>query len=272
VSDMDYYKILDVSENASEKQIKEAYRRLAFQYHPDRNQDPESSTKMKAINEAYAVLSNPNKRKDYDAVRRQFGSAAYGRFRSTYTENDIFRGSDINRIFEEMAGAFGFRGFEEIFKEAYGEGYRRFEFRRPGFTARGFVFTGIPRKHRYTQPGKPPLFAEKLSRYFLKKVAGVELPERGGDVIETIELTPQEARNGGPYPFFYRKKSKKLVVNVPPSLKDGQRIRLAGMGEDGKGGGSPGDLYLKVRIRKPLRERLKGFFSSLKNQIDLLKP
>lgn len=269
---MDYYKILEISENASEKQVKEAYRRLAFQYHPDRNQNPDSSTKMKAINEAYAVLSNPNKRREYDAVRRQFGSAAYGRFRSTYTENDIFRGSDINRIFEEMAGAFGFRGFEEIFKEAYGEGYRHFEFRKPGFTARGFVFTGIPRKRRDTEAGKPPLFAEKLSRYLFRKFTGVELPERGGDVVENIELTPQEAREGGPYPFFYRKKSKKLVVNIPPRLREGQRIRLEGMGEDGKGGGSPGDLYLRVRLRKPFRQRLKGLFSSLKNQMDLLKP
>jgi len=272
MTDMDYYKILDVSESASEKQIKAAYRRLAFQYHPDRNQDPESSAKMKEINEAYAVLSNPNKRRDYDAVRRQFGSAAYGRFRSAYTENDIFRGSDINRIFEEMAGAFGFRGFEEIFKEAYGEGYRGFEFRRPGFTARGFLFTGRPRQHRVTQAGKPPFFAEKLSRYLFRKFTGVELPEQGADVIETIELTPQEARDGGPYPFFYRTKSKKLVVNVPPKLREGQRIRLAGMGEEGKGGGNPGDLYLKVKIRKPLREKVKSFLASLKNQIDLPKP
>ncbi|MBN2034470.1 MAG: DnaJ domain-containing protein [Deltaproteobacteria bacterium] len=272
MTNMDYYKTLGLSEDASEKEIKEAYRRLAFQYHPDRNQDPESSARMKAFNEAYAVLSNPTKRREYDAVRRQFGPTAHGRFRSTYTENDIFRGSDINRIFEEMASAFGLRGFEEIFKEAYGEGYRSFEFKRPGFAARGFVFTGIPRNRRTVQAGKPPLFYEKLSRYFLRKFTGVELPERGPDVIETIELTVQEARDGGPYPFFYRKKSKKIVINVPPRLREGQRIRLAGMGEEGRGGGNPGDLYLRVKIRKPLRERLKSYFTSLKNQIDLLKP
>ncbi len=272
MSDKDYYRILDVSENASEKQIKEAYRRLAFQYHPDRNQDPASSGKMRAINEAYAVLSNPNKRRDYEAVKRQFGSAAYNRFRSTYTENDIFRGSDINRIFEEMAAAFGLRGFDEVFKEAYGEGYRSFEFKRPGIIAKGFFFTGRPRKDWNTQAGNPSLLAKKLSRYLLKKFAGVEVPERGADVIETIELTPQEARDGGPYPFFHRKKSKKLVVNVPPGLREGQRIRLAGMGEDGRGSGSPGDLYLKVKIQKPLLEKIRGILSSLKNQIILLRP
>jgi hypothetical protein len=205
-------------------------------------------------------------------VRRQFGSAAYGSFRSTYTDKDIFRGSDINRIFEEMATAFGFRGFEEIFKETYGEGYRSFEFKRPGFVARTFVFAGGPRKSGDAQTGKPPLFAEKLSRYFLRKVAGIELPERGADVTETIELTPQEARDGGPYPFFYKKKSKKLVVHVPPRLRVGQRIRLSGMGEEGKGGGSPGDLYLKVKIQRPLIEKIRGLVSSLRNQINLPRP
>lgn len=272
MSDKDYYKILGLSESASEKQIKDAYRRLAFQYHPDRNQDPASSGMMRAINEAYAVLSNAGKRKDYDTVKRQFGSAAYDRFRSTYTENDIFRGSDINRIFEEMAAAFGFRGFDEVFRQAYGEGYRSFEFKRPGFTARGFVFTGRGRKNWNTQTGKPPLLAKMLSRYLLRKFAGVELLERGADVIETIELTPQEARDGGPYAFFYRKKAKKLVVNVPPGLREGQRIRLAGMGEDGKGRGSPGDLFLKVKIQKPLLEKIKGLLTSIKNQINLLRP
>jgi len=270
--DMDYYEVLEVSENASDKQIKEAYRHLAFQYHPDRNQDPGSSGKMRAINEAYAVLSNANKRRDYDTIKRQFGSAAYDRFRSTYTENDIFRGSDINRIFEEMAAAFGFRGFEEVFKQAYGEGYRSFEFKRLGFTAKGFVFTSRSRKDGNTQAGRPPFLAKMFSRYVLRKLAGVELPERGADVAETIELTPQEARDGGPYPFFYRKKGKKLVVIVPPRLREGQRIRLAGMGEDGKGHGSPGDLYLKVKIQKPLLERIKGILSSLKNQIYFLRP
>jgi DnaJ-class molecular chaperone len=272
MADMDYYKTLNVPENASQKQIKEAYRSLAFQYHPDRNQDPESSARMKAINEAYAVLCNPEKRREYDAVRRQYGSDAHGRFRSSHTESDIFRGSDINRIFEEMASAFGFRGFEEIFREAYGEGYRSFEFKRPGFTARGFVFTGRPHSKQSMQAGKAPVFAERLSRYLLKRVAGIEIPQSGKDVIETIELAPQAALEGGPYPYFYRKASKKLVVNVPPNLREGQRIRLAGMGEEGRGGGNPGDLYLKVKIHKPLREKVKGVFGSLKSQIDIMKP
>jgi len=271
MTDADYYEILGVSENASDKQIKDAYRRLAFQYHPDRNRDSESGSKMKAINEAYAVLSNRDKRSHYDSVRRQFGPAAYGRFRSAYTENDIFKGSDINRIFEEMARTFGFRGFEDIFREAYGEGYRTFEFRRPGFAARGFVFSGSPRRGLKSQAGKPSFFAGRLSRYIFKKLAGLEVPERGADVIETIELTLREADEGGPYPFFYRKKSKKFVVDLPPGLREGQRVRLAAQGENGKAGGEPGDLYLKVKIHVPLRERINDFFSFLKNRRRLRK-
>lgn len=254
----DYYQILGVPSDANEKQIKGAYRKLAFQYHPDRNTgDPESAGKMKAINEAYAVLSNPSKRRHYDDLKQQFGSSAYNRFRTNYTENDIFRGSDINRIFEDMARAFGFRGFDDIFNEAYGEGYRTFEFKRPGFSARGFVFTGPLR--RSGQNRTAPLAMGKLSRYLIEKLTGVELPQVGTDVTEAIHLSPQEAGEGGPYPYYYRKKSKKLVVMLPQRLREGQRIRLAGMGEEGKGGAKAGDLYLTVKIKKPLLQKLKDW-------------
>lgn len=267
MSEIDYYEILEVEDNATQAQIKEAYRRLAFQYHPDRNQAPGSSAKMKSINEAYAVLSNPPKRRDYDAARQQYGSRAYTHFRNAYTDSDIFKGSDINRIFEEMTRAFGFRNFDEIFRETYGEGYRTFEFKRPGFSGRGFIYTG-----RGDGPQSPPAVLGKLSRYLLRKLTGVDLPEQGADVIETIELTPQEAYDGGPYPFFYKKKSKKLVVKMPSGLREGQRIRLARMGEEGKGGGKRGDLYLKVKIHKPVLERIRDFFSSVKNSYNLPKP
>jgi DnaJ-class molecular chaperone len=254
----DYYEILGVPSDANEKQIKAAYRKLAFQYHPDRNTgEPDSANRMKAINEAYAVLSNPSKRRDYDGLRQQFGSSAYNRFRTTYTENDIFRGSDINRIFEDMARAFGFRSFDEIFKEAYGEGYHTFEFKRPGFSARGFVFTG-PLK-RSAQNQTAPFAMGKLSRYLIEKLTGVELLQNGTDVTEAIHLTPQEAKEGGPYPYYYSRKSKKLVVMLPQGLREGQRIRLAGMGEEGKGGGKAGDLYLTVKIKRPLVQKLKDW-------------
>ena len=97
----DYYQVLQVDQNATATQIKEAYRQLAFKYHPDRNEgDPAASEQMKRINEAYAVLSNPAKKSEYDSLKSRFGSSAYTHFRKNYSEQDIFSGSDVNHIFE----------------------------------------------------------------------------------------------------------------------------------------------------------------------------
>ena len=263
----DYYQILGVEQDATSKQIKDAYRKLALQYHPDRNHgNPDSGEKMKAVNEAYAVLSDPQKRQEYDLMRQRFGSSAYSQFRQTYSEQDIFSGSDINRIFEEMARSFGLRGFDEIFKEFYGQGHQNFEFNKDGLTGRGFVFT-FPsgrNSHNTTQfPGLEKL--GKIPRYILKKISGIELPEDGRSIKDVIRLSPEQARQGGSYPYYLREKSKKLVVKIPPGVRDGQKIRLSEMGEDGKGGGTPGDLYLKVRFKKPLIQKMKDFISDIRS-------
>ncbi|MGD2029313.1 MAG: DnaJ C-terminal domain-containing protein, partial [Desulfobacterales bacterium] len=114
-------------------------------------------------------------------------------------------------------------------------------------------------------PSQIPLTGRlgKLSRYVLEKVSGVELPGNGAHIDDVIRLNPQQAQTGGPYAYFHKKKSKKLVVKIPPGVRDGQKIRLAGMGEDGKGGGKPGDLFLKVQIKKSLIEKIKGTISDL---------
>ncbi|MEJ2102176.1 MAG: DnaJ domain-containing protein, partial [Desulfobacterales bacterium] len=144
----DYYQILEVDQTASTRQIKDAYRKLAFKYHPDRNsKNPAAAEKMKDLNEAYAVLSDPVKRREYDTLRQHYGSSAYSQFRQNYSEQDIFSGSDINQILEQMARAFGLRGFDEIFKEFYGQGYQHYEFRKPGFFAKTYYFSG-PRQTR----------------------------------------------------------------------------------------------------------------------------
>jgi curved DNA-binding protein len=269
----DYYNILGVHRDVSQQAIKEAYRKLAFQYHPDRNKgDPAATEKMKDINEAYAVLSDVSKRREYDLLRSQYGSFAYERFRQSHTAEDIFRGSDINQIFEEFARTFGFRSFGDIFRESYGPGYRSFEFRRPGMFGRGYVFyPGARRKGGQQQshdsqiqmPELPfPGVLGKLIRFFLKKVTGVELPERGRDWQDTVKLSPEEVRDGAEVEYPYRKwgKPKNLMVKIPPKVRDGQRIKLKGMGSPGKAGGEPGDLYLQVQIRRSLAQRLKGLF------------
>ncbi|MBN2514525.1 MAG: DnaJ domain-containing protein [Deltaproteobacteria bacterium] len=263
----DYYEILGLEQNVTTKQIKNAYRKLALQYHPDRNRDdPTAADKMKAVNEAYAVLSNPQKRNEYDAIRQQFGSSAYTRFRQTYSEQDIFSGSDINRIFEEIARSFGLRGFDEIFKEFYGQGYRTFEFKQPGFTARGFMFTGpFGGKNQNSTAIPTGGVLGKLSRHLFKKISGIELPENGRDIDEIIYLSPEQANRGGPHPYLFKKKLKKLMITIPSGVRDGQKIRLSGMGEDGTSGGKSGDLYLKVHIKKPLLEKLSDLISCIRN-------
>jgi len=262
----DYYETLGIEETATDKEIKDVYRKLALQYHPDRNPDkPKAAEKMKSINEAYAVLSDSRKREEYDFMRQQFGSSAHSRFRQTYSEQDIFSGSDINRIFEDLARSFGLRGVDDVFREFYGQGYRTFEFRRPGFAARGYVFTGSTQAGKQEQipmPGSDLL--GKISRFLLEKITCIDLPQKGADVSDTFYLTPEEARQGGSFPYHQRKKDKKLMVTIPSGIKDGQKIRLSGMGEDGKGGAKPGDLYLRVTMKKPLLTKVVDFISDLR--------
>ncbi|NWG03254.1 MAG: DnaJ domain-containing protein [Syntrophaceae bacterium] len=258
-----YYQILGIEKEDSSQKIKEAYRRLAFQYHPDRNKEnPSAVEKMKEINEAYAVLSDPRKKNDYDRFYEQYGPEGYDQFKQRYSEQDIFRGSDINQIFEEMARAFGFRGFEEVFRESYGQGYRSFEFRRPGVFGRGFIFfgPGFKRGSQQEIPISLEIFQGvlgKLTRYLLKKALGTKEPARGKDLEDTIYLDSQQAVEGAKGKYLHRKRSKELLITIPPGMKEKQKIRLKGMGEPGKDGGEPGDLYLKVKIKKPLLEKFR---------------
>jgi len=255
----DYYQILGIDKNATPQQIKQAYRELAIKHHPDRNpSDSGALEKMQAINEAYAVLSNPQKKRDYDALRQQYGSSAYHHFRNSYTEQDIFQGSDIHQIFEEMARSFGIRGFDELFKQFEGQGFRRFETKRPGFYVKGFVFTGWI-------GGRKPLFhlVQNLYKLLTGGVGSTQLPLKGKDIDEVIQLQPIHAQQGGPYAYYHKKRDKKLLVKIPPNTRNGQKIRLPGMGEEGRAGGMPGDLFLKLNINRPVLQQAKGFLASL---------
>ena len=102
----DYYDILGVSKKANEDQIKNAYRKLALKYHPDRNKAPDAEEKFKEISEAYAVLSDQEKRRQYDL----FGHAGIGQ---RYSQEDLFRSANFDEIFRNLG--FGFGGFDSIF-------------------------------------------------------------------------------------------------------------------------------------------------------------
>ncbi|RLB15817.1 MAG: J domain-containing protein [Deltaproteobacteria bacterium] len=255
----DYYEILGVNRDASIKEIKEAYRKMALKYHPDRNRDnPQAAAKMKEINEAYAVLSDPEKRRHYDSFRESYGNAAYEQFRGQYTDEDIFRGSDIGQIFEELSRMFGFRGFDEIFRETYGPGYRIFEFRRSGeFNPRAGE-----------TPSYPGIgITGRVFKWILRKKLGIQFPEKGRDLYDIITISPELAARGGKFRYVNRGEKREFVVSVPPGIKSGQKIRLKGLGGKGRDGGEPGDLYLRVRVRSRflqrildyLREKFPGF-------------
>jgi len=134
----------------------------------------------------------------------EYGPSAYDRFRQTHSDQDIFRGSDVNQIFQEMTRAFGFRGFEEVFRESYGQGYQSFEFRRPGVFGRVIFFgPGFRRAQRRVSPTEgsplpslPTGIFGKLLGYVLKRVWGIERYQKGRDWHEAITLTPWQAMQG----------------------------------------------------------------------------
>lgn len=258
---MDYYKTLGLDPSAGKKDIRTAYRKLALQYHPDRHaDDPAAADMMKNINEAYAVLSDDAKKRNYDAMRTQYGETAYTQFRGSYTDRDIFSGSDIKGIFEELARDFGFRGFDELFAEAYGAGYKTFQFKSNGFSTRGFIFSGPLFSRKQSPEGNPSgsiPFQGRFLSSIIKKISSFGSPSPGKDLHDKISLSPDHAAQGGPYAYLLKESGTKLLVKVPPGIRAGQKIRLARMGKAGSHGGPAGDLYLKVYIKRTVAQTLK---------------
>ena len=196
----DYYKILGVNRNASEDEIKKAFRKLAHAYHPDKSGGDEA--KFKEANEAYAVLSDKKKRAQYD----QFGSAG--------------------------PGAGGFQG---------GFNPNDFGFDFSGFSQQGFDVGDL---------------GDILSSIF-----GGRRVRRGRDIAVDIELSFQEAIFGAQRKVLINSKvvkQKEVSISVPPGIEDGQMIRLSGMGETLEGG-LPGDLYVKVHVRRHSYLRKEGY-------------
>ena len=280
MNQIDYYSVLGLTSSAGTDEIRAAYRRLAFQFHPDRNaNDPAAAEQMKKLNEAYAVLSDDTKKKNYDSMKERFGDTAYTHFRSSYSEHDIFSGSDINKIFEELARDFGFRSFDELFREFYGSGYKAFNFKKNGFSLKGFVFKGAGSGNRINSSRKPsdgPSDNPALSfpgpgallRKAIKKIAMFSAPSSGKDVHDTITLTEDHALNGGPYAYLLKNGEARLLVKIPKGVRHGQKIRLAGMGRAGKNGGEPGNLYLKVFIKTTI---FKTFIRHIKQVSSRIK-
>ena len=217
----DYYKTLGVSKNASAEEIKKAYRKLARQHHPDVNKKPESEKRFKEINEANEVLSDPDKRKRYDTV-----GPDWARFQNGGPQHQpggfqwVYTGQPGQDPFNGEAG-----GFSDFFRTLFGEGQADFD-------------TG-------------PLFGRPSTR---RRRAAV-----GSDIEQDVEITLAEAYKGTERTLELRVpdgSTRRLSVKIPVGVRDGQRIRLAGQGAPGGGGGPAGDLFLRVRLRPhPVFER-----------------
>ncbi|MBW2065190.1 MAG: J domain-containing protein [Deltaproteobacteria bacterium] len=227
----DYYEILGVPRNATQDEIQRSYRKLARKYHPDINKEPGAEEKFKEINEAYEALKDPEKRKKYD----QLGA--------DWKDGQEFRpppGWDIHFDFGQGPGtrqrtyywSSGVGGFSDFFEALFGggpfgEGFRSARGREP------FV--------RFQQ-GEDQEAVLRIS---------LEEAYRGG----TKAITLQSQRLGPDGRITTEQ--KRYEVKIPPGVIRGQKIRLAGQGGEGIGGGPRGDLYLKVEIDAHPRFRLE---------------
>lgn len=207
----DYYQVLGVTRDAGPDDIKKAYRRLAMQFHPDRNPgDKAAEERFKAINEAYAVLSDPEKRKQYD----QFGSEGFHR---RYTQEDIFQGFDFQSVLRD----FGLDLGGDLFESLFGGGGRG--------RSRVHVRWGAP----FGGGGAGPRAARGQDASMDLNISFYESVQGGERVLSIPTL-------GGGF--------EKVHVKIPPGIMTGQRLRVQGKGHPPRAGGPRGDLYLDVRV------------------------
>lgn len=219
----DYYETLGVPRTASDAEIKKAFRKLAREFHPDVAKDKKrAEEKFKEINEAYEVLSDPAKRKKYDELGANWKAGAEFRPPPGWEQFGGGRGQRRGGSGgAEYEFEFGGTGFSDFFEQFFG--------------SQGRGGAGYGRYGGY---------------------AGEEFATRGRDIEGDIMVTLEEALRGSVRSVNVRSETGGKVrtqtyqVKVPPSVTEGQRLRLAGRGGAGAGGGAAGDLYLRVRLAK----------------------
>jgi molecular chaperone DnaJ len=255
----DYYEVLGVSKSASKSEIKDAYRKLAMQYHPDRNKAADAEDKFKEISEAYAVLSDDQKRQQYDTL-------GHAGFDQRYTPEDIFRGADFETIFRDI----GF-GFGDLFRTFFGGGFRERSNRGQDLgyeleitleeAAKGNEKEiVVPRTEKCevcggsgASPGTSAKTCPKCNG------AGQVRNMRKNSFLMYVQVTPcPECRGRGKlietpcnkcHGTGLTKKRRKINVKIPEGIDEGYQLRLRGEGEMAPNGGEPGDLYVLVHIK-----------------------
>jgi len=284
----DYYEVLGVKKNVSDADLKKAYRKLAMQYHPDRNpNDKAAEEKFKEINEAYAVLSDAEKRKQYD----MFGADG---FRQRFSQEDIFRGTDFSSIFNEFNmgggnlfehlfggqrrgggfsggnpfGGFGGQGYapskgQDVettvtipFHVAYHGGKQRLSLQMPG-AGRQEIEIKIPagieegKKLRVAGKGSPAPGGASGDLYVVVNIAPHPIFERHGADLEapiTIGLT--EALLGATITVPTMEEAQKSL-KVPAGVSPGTKMRIKGFGFPKMGKHEKGDMYVKIQVKLP---------------------
>jgi curved DNA-binding protein len=211
----DYYKILGIEKAAATDDIKKAYRKLALKYHPDRNPSDKKKAEeqFKKISEAYAVLSDPEKRQQYD----RFGSE---QFTEKFSQEDIFRGFDLNEILKDLG--FGGRGGESSFY---------FDFGGPG-----------KRTRQRTRSFEDILGNQQSQHHYM--------PQKGDDLQYNLSISLEEVVKGTDKKISLKKGTwiEDVNVKIPSGIETGQKLRLAGKGLPGVDGGPPGDLFLNINV------------------------
>jgi len=219
----DYYQILGVPRNASDEDIKKAYRKLAMQYHPDRNPGKEqwANEKFKEINEAFGILGNPEKRKQYD----QFGI--------TGQPGDVFGNQATSATFEDLMREFGGQGLGYDFLDSvFGDFLRGrgFSFRQYGRSGgSGRIIFNVPDDRNVEYD-----FGHGRTASYQTTDVNYEIRIRRDQAKKGLEK--DLTRNG-----------RRLRVKIPAGVKSGQRIRLANAREITDG--IPGDIYVRVLVK-----------------------
>ena len=210
----DYYKILGVGRNASEKEIKKAYHKLARQHHPDLNPgDQEAETRFKEINEAHEVLSDPEKRKKYNQLGRSWQQySTTGGDPRAYDWSQWYAQPGGGRVYVQygdLGDLFGGSGgFSDFFEAIFGQMGRQ--------GTRTWQTGGQPRA------------------------------TQGQTLEQEVEIALEEALSGTTR--ILQKDGRRLEVKIPPGVKTGSKVRMRGEGGEGFGGGAKADLYLTVKV------------------------
>ncbi len=230
----DYYTVLGVERDAEAAEIKKAYRKLARKYHPDRNKAPDASERFKEISEAYEVLRDPEKRKQYDELGSNW-QAGQNFTPPPGWEDMHFRtyragGGQGGNAFEQFGGL---GGFSEFFQMLFGQGGPG----QGGFRGE-HVFGGDPRQGW----GAPRQF-------------------RGQDHEASLTISLEDAYHGARKSIYLTDNTgqrKQYDVRIPPGTTNGARIRLGGQGGEGGNGGDAGDLLLRIQLAPHPSFRVEG--------------